>query len=191
MGSTFYNKAGEQRPRPLKVIFGSSEQAKVLIDATDIRVNSGNPVFFQRGYHPKERQKMRELRTELSLRQKRGEKHLTIIDGEIVTAPRPFLWRSAVTITKVRLLTHVLCKPTHFFFHSFIATISYSLQTSFNSLMKDWADKYHVWVPHEVTFKVKLAIIQTRGFSHLKGTHRHVFLYNICRIYIYVQAYLV
>ncbi len=45
----------------------------------------------------------------------------------------------------VRLLTHVLCKPTHFFFPSFIATISYSLQTSFNSLMKDWADKYHVW----------------------------------------------
>ncbi len=45
----------------------------------------------------------------------------------------------------VRLLTHVLCKPTHFFFHSFIATMSYSLQTSFNSLMKDCADKYHVW----------------------------------------------
>ncbi len=45
----------------------------------------------------------------------------------------------------VRLLTHVLCKPTHFFFHSFIATMPYSLQTSFNSLMKDWADKYHVW----------------------------------------------
>ncbi len=45
----------------------------------------------------------------------------------------------------VPLLTHVLCKPTHFFFHSFIATISYSLQTSFSSVMKDWADKYHIW----------------------------------------------
>ncbi len=45
----------------------------------------------------------------------------------------------------MRLLTHVLCKPTKFFFHSFKATMSYSLQTSFNSLMKDWADKYHVW----------------------------------------------
>ncbi len=45
----------------------------------------------------------------------------------------------------VRLLTHVLCKPTHFFFHLFIATMSYSLQTSFYSVMKDWADKYHVW----------------------------------------------
>ncbi len=45
----------------------------------------------------------------------------------------------------VRLLAHVHCKPTHFFFHSFIATISYSLKTSSYSVMKDWADEYHVW----------------------------------------------
>ncbi len=45
----------------------------------------------------------------------------------------------------VRLLTNVLCKPTHFFFHSFIATMSYSPQISFNGVMKDWADKNHVW----------------------------------------------
>ncbi len=45
----------------------------------------------------------------------------------------------------VRLLTHILCKPTHLFFHPFITTMSYPLQTSFNSVMKDWADKYHVW----------------------------------------------
>ncbi len=44
----------------------------------------------------------------------------------------------------VRLLTHVLCKTTHFFFHSFIATMSNSPQISFNSVIKDWADKYHV-----------------------------------------------
>ncbi len=43
----------------------------------------------------------------------------------------------------VRLLTHVLCNPTHFFLHSFLATMSYSLQTCFSSVMKDWADKYH------------------------------------------------
>ncbi len=30
----------------------------------------------------------------------------------------------------VRLVTRVLCKPTHFFFHSFIATMSNSLQTT-------------------------------------------------------------
>ncbi len=53
--------------------------------------------------------------------------------------------KTRVDMIKVRLLTHVLCKPTHFFFHSFIATVSYSLQTSFSSLMKYWADKYHVW----------------------------------------------
>ncbi len=45
----------------------------------------------------------------------------------------------------VRLLTHVLCKPTHFVFPSLIAAMSYSLQTSLNSVMKDWADKWHVW----------------------------------------------
>ncbi len=44
----------------------------------------------------------------------------------------------------VHLLTHVLRTPTHFFFHSFIATMSYSLQTSFSSVMKDWVDKKHV-----------------------------------------------
>ncbi len=38
--------------------------------------------------------------------------------------------------------------------------------------------------PHVVIFKVKLAIIQTRVFLHLKGTYIHVFLYNICRIYM-------
>ncbi len=47
--------------------------------------------------------------------------------------------------TTVRLLTHVHCKPTHFVFHSFKANMSYSLQTNFVSVMKDWADKYHVW----------------------------------------------
>ncbi len=43
----------------------------------------------------------------------------------------------------VRLLTNVHCKPTHFFFHSFIANMSYSLQTSFKSVIKDWADKWY------------------------------------------------
>ncbi len=41
----------------------------------------------------------------------------------------------------VRLLTHVLCKPTHFFFQLFRATTSNSLQTRFNRVMKDWPDK--------------------------------------------------
>ncbi len=59
---------------------------------------------------------------------------------------RHLVWpKNFYSTCTVRLLTHVLCKPTHFFFHSFIATMSYSLQTSFNSLLKDWADKYHAW----------------------------------------------
>ncbi len=80
------------------------------------------------------------------------------------------LYEAAVNLSlhhTMRLLTHVLCKPTHFFFPSFIATMLYFFQTSFNSVMKDWADKYDVWgTPHEVTFEVKPAIIQTRVFPH-------------------------
>ncbi len=48
-------------------------------------------------------------------------------------------------INTVRLLTHVLCKPTHFFFHSFIATMSHSPQISLSSVMKDWADICYIW----------------------------------------------
>ncbi len=55
-----------------------------------------------------------------------------------------FFLHGALACTE-RWLTHVLCKPNHFFFHSFIATMSYSLQTSFNNLTNDWADKNHVW----------------------------------------------
>ncbi len=87
----------------------------------------------------------------------------------------------ASTRDTVRLLTHVLCKPTHFFFHSSIATMSYSLPTSFNSLIKDWADKYHVWgTPRGRLQGQTRDNSNTRFFTH-KGTHRHVFLYNICR----------
>ncbi len=41
-----------------------------------------------------------------------------------------------IFVHTVRLLTHVLCKLTLFFFNSFIATMSYSLQTSFIVLWK-------------------------------------------------------
>ncbi len=33
------------------------------------------------------------------------------------------LWCAYCIPRTVRLLTHVLCKPTHFFFHSFIVTV--------------------------------------------------------------------
>ncbi len=41
-----------------------------------------------------------------------------------------------------------------------------------------------MWYPLAATFKVKLAIIKTGVFSHWKGTHIHVFLHNICHIYV-------
>ncbi len=71
------------------------------------------------------------------------------------------------SVLRMRWLTHVFCKPTHFFFHSFIATMPYCLQTSFNSVMKDWADEC-MGYPHKVIFKVKFAILQTRVFFTLK-----------------------
>ncbi len=42
-------------------------------------------------------------------------------DPLLPTSSLPFLY-----VYTVRLLTHVHCKPTHFLFHSFIATMSYS-----------------------------------------------------------------
>ncbi len=84
--------------------------------------------------------------------------------------------------TTVRLLTHVLCKPIHFFFHSFIATMPYSLQTSFSSVMKDWEINTMYGVP----FKVKLVVLQTRVFSHSKGTHIHTYIQHMCSYIISV-----
>ncbi len=55
------------------------------------------------------------------------------------------LVKLSITLLTVRLLTHVLCKLTHFFFQLFIATISNSLYISINRVMKDWHDKYHAW----------------------------------------------
>ncbi len=44
----------------------------------------------------------------------------------------------------VCLLTHVICKPSHFFLQLFIVTMSNSIQKCLNNVMKDWRDKYHV-----------------------------------------------
>ncbi len=83
----------------LKVKLESAEQAQKMIDTKCIRKNSDTSVFFQKDFHPTERQKMRDLQIELSLRRQKGEKHLIIKDGKIVTTTRPFLWGTAVTIT--------------------------------------------------------------------------------------------
>ncbi len=55
------------------------------------------------------------------------------------------VWTSKLVNSTVRLLTHVLCKPTHSFFKLFIATMYNSLQTSFSRFMKNWPNMGHVW----------------------------------------------
>ncbi len=58
----------------------------------------------------------------------------------LLELPKPRQWPHVT----VHLLTHVHCKPTHFVFYPFKADMSYSLQTNFVSVMKDWADKYPI-----------------------------------------------
>ncbi len=90
----------------------------------------------------------------------------------------------------VRLLTHVLCEPTHFFFLSFIATMSYSLQTSFSSVMKNWADKYHVWGTPRGHLQGQTRENSNMRFFTLKSnTYTCVLIYYPS--YIYVVSYLV
>ncbi len=84
--------------------------------------------------------------------------------------------KNLFVIHPVRLLTNVLWKPTRFFYQLFIATLSNSLQTSFNSVLKDWPDKYHVCV-------TSTRIVKTHFFSLLKGTYIHVLLQNTCHKY--------
>ncbi len=84
----------------------------------------------------------------------------------------------------VRLRTHVLHKPTHFFFHSFIATISYSLQTSFNSLIKTLPIYTMYRVPPQGHLQGQTRDNSNTRFFHIEKEHIHVFLYNICLIYI-------
>ncbi len=91
-----------------------------------------------------------------------------------------------LTVCTVRLLTHVLCKPTHFFFHSFIVTMSYSLQISFNSIMKDWADQYHVWgTPTRPPSRSNSRLFK-HAFFHTIKEHIHTCSYIISVIYIYI-----
>ncbi len=101
----------------------------------------------------------------------------------IPTMKQPF-WPTGHFYNTVRLLTHVLSKPTHFFFHSFIATMSYALQTSFNRVMKDWADKYHVWgTPRGHLLGQNDDNSNTR-FFHTKKEHINMCSYIISVVYI-------
>ncbi len=95
-----------------------------------------------------------------------------------------WLITSQLSLDTVRLLTHVLCKPTHFFFHSFIGTMSYSHQTSFNSLMKGWADKYHVWGTPTRSPSRSNSREFKQAFFHSKKEHIDMCSYIISVVYI-------
>ncbi len=114
---------------------------------------------------------------------------LTLIS--VTRPPRKFTPDHLCQISKkneritVRLLIHVLCKPTHFFFHSFIATLSYSLQTSFISAMKDWADKYHVWGTPRGHLQGQTHDNSNTRIFHTKKEHIYMCSYIIPVVYIY------
>ncbi len=84
----------------------------------------------------------------------------------------------------VHLLTHVLCKPTHFFFHSFIATMSYCLQTSFIGVMKGLAVKNHVWGTPTWSNSRSNSREFKHAFFHTKKEHIYMCSYTISVIYI-------
>ncbi len=90
----------------------------------------------------------------------------------------------------VHLLTHVICKPTPFFFLSFIATISYSLQISYNRVTKDWAKKNYVWGTPRGHLQG-----QTRDNSNMRFFTLKRNIYTCVLIeylsYVYVVSYLV
>ncbi len=97
-----------------------------------------------------------------------------------------------VSKNTVRLLPHVLCKPTHFFFHSFIATMFYSLQTTFSSAMKDWAKNYHVGVPPRSHLQGQTRDNSNTRFCTLKrNTYTCALIKYLSYINIYVASYLV
>nr|VZI37340.1 unnamed protein product [Spirometra erinaceieuropaei] len=78
------NAARRTRPRPLKTVLRSNEQAKLILSRRFRLKHSHKGVFFQPDYSPAESMKRRELVLELRTRQTNGEKNLTIYKDRIV-----------------------------------------------------------------------------------------------------------
>jgi hypothetical protein len=90
-----------QRPRPLKVILRDPDQSQLLLKRKGL-LRSNNPnVFFQPDYPPKERQKFRELYSELKSRKEKGETGIRIQNGQIIQSNQTYLWNNPFTIVKV------------------------------------------------------------------------------------------
>nr|VZI33913.1 unnamed protein product [Spirometra erinaceieuropaei] len=93
------NAAPKTRPRPLKIVLGSNEQAKLILFRRFRLKHSHKGVFFQPDYSPAERMKRRELVLELRTRQTNGEKNLTIYKDRIVKRHSAPLWIKPIRMT--------------------------------------------------------------------------------------------
>ncbi len=84
----------------------------------------------------------------------------------------------------VSVLTHVPRKPTHSFFQRFMATMSNFLQTSFNRVMKDWHDKYHVWgTPSRLPSRLISRYLKL-AFFHCSREHICMCYYRTSGVYM-------
>nr|VZI18907.1 unnamed protein product [Spirometra erinaceieuropaei] len=91
--------APQTRPRPLKLVLGSNEQANLILSRRFRLKHSHKGVFFQPDYSPTERMKRRELVLELRTRQTNGEKDLTIYNDRIVKRHSAPLWIKPIRMT--------------------------------------------------------------------------------------------
>ncbi|BHF63055.1 hypothetical protein SprV_0200604400 [Sparganum proliferum] len=91
--------APQTRPRPLKLVLGGSEQAKLILSRLFRLKHSHKGVFFQPDYSPAERMKRRELVLELRTRQTNGDEGLAIYKDQIVKRHSAPLWIKPIRMT--------------------------------------------------------------------------------------------
>nr|VZI48054.1 unnamed protein product [Spirometra erinaceieuropaei] len=84
------------RPRPLKIVLNSKEEASLLLSRKSSLRNSHKEVFFQPDYSPAERLKSRELVTELKRRLAAGESNLAIFRGRVIQRNAMLFWNQPV-----------------------------------------------------------------------------------------------
>ncbi|BHF69254.1 hypothetical protein SprV_0301229700 [Sparganum proliferum] len=83
------NAAPQTRPRPLKIVQGSNEQAKLILSRRFRLKHSHKGVFFRPDYSPADRM----------TRQTNGGKNLTIYKDRIVKRPSASLWIKPIRMT--------------------------------------------------------------------------------------------
>jgi hypothetical protein len=86
--------------RPVKIILENSSQVKLLLERRGLLRTINPDIYFQKDYHPLERQKFRDLYSELKSRREKGETDIEIRNGVIVNFQRPYLWQHPIVITR-------------------------------------------------------------------------------------------